>query len=157
MVIHFLLLKCSTGYLLLVFEDDLIEQKTFPTFPSFKRTLWHESSTSLLFNCYNQGRYNRPFECLLNKKRSLDVNEIKAKGSTTASRNGEMRNSSKTWSGSSSRGRCCWKRKRMNFRQTVVSYKQRTITIGGSIIDTADLLFDWFGFDQTSKTVVHST
>ena len=21
----------------------------------------------------------------------------------------------------------------------------------------ADLLFDWFGFDQTSKTVVHST
>ena len=34
----------------------------------------------------------------------------------------------------------------------------RTLTIGGSIPNcTAVLQFDWFGFDRTSKTVVHST
>ena len=31
------------------------------------------------------------------------------------------------------------------------SWNQRTLTIGGSI--TADLLFDWLGFDQKSQTV----
>ena len=35
---------------------------------------------------------------------------------------------------------------------------QRKLAIGGMITHcTADLLFDWFGFDQTSKIVVHST
>ena len=35
---------------------------------------------------------------------------------------------------------------------------QRPLNIGGrNTVGTADLLFDWFGFDQTSKTVVHST
>ena len=35
--------------------------------------------------------------------------------------------------------------------------KQRTITIGGSTYHcTADLIFDWFGFDQIRKSVVHS-
>ena len=33
---------------------------------------------------------------------------------------------------------------------------QRTLTIGGSINAWVDLLFDWFGFDQTSKIIVHS-
>ena len=36
---------------------------------------------------------------------------------------------------------------------------QRTLTIGGGgkYHCTTNLLFDWFGFDQTIKTVVHST
>ena len=34
---------------------------------------------------------------------------------------------------------------------------QRTLTKGGVYHCTADLLFDWFGFDQTSKSVIYST
>ena len=34
---------------------------------------------------------------------------------------------------------------------------QRTLTKGGNINCTADLLLDWFGFGQTSKAVANST
>ena len=36
-------------------------------------------------------------------------------------------------------------------------FEQRTLTLGRGSIATADLLFDWFGFDKTSKAVANST
>ena len=41
---------------------------------------------------------------------------------------------------------------------TTYGLYQRTLTIrGGITVPTTGIQFDWFGFDQTSKTVVHST
>ena len=48
---------------------------------------------------------------------------------------------------------------KMGFSETFRrrSSNQRTLAIGGKYHCMADLLFDWFGFDKTSKTFVQST
>ena len=41
--------------------------------------------------------------------------------------------------------------------KTFLALNQRTLTHGGMYGWMAELLLDWFGFDQTSKTLVHAT
>ena len=41
--------------------------------------------------------------------------------------------------------------------KTFLALNQRTLTHGGMYGWMAELLLDWFGFDQTSKALVHAT